>query len=239
MSARLTMIRSLLAKDLRALWPLALLCMACFVIEAVMPSGGSAAGELASSIATFASALLIVAVVQLDAPAGRNLDWLTRPIAPSALLAEKIAFLVLTILLPSLAAGIARSMSDGLPFGGAFDATMRLNVVNVAAGLSLMAIAALTTTLIEAAALALAVALVGTGLTPLLMGLIPSPEAAPRLDAGADIIGLLCLLVGAGSALVLWLQYMRRHGRLSRVALAAALLAVVAAQVAFLTGLIF
>ena len=98
MSRPVTAVWATFVKDWKLLWPVVVLN------GALLAAGALLAGEvrqLASTLSLVAGALLIVAVVHLDAPASPRADWPTRPIAPATLLAGKLSFLVITMLVPA------------------------------------------------------------------------------------------------------------------------------------------
>jgi hypothetical protein len=87
---------------------------------------------------------LIGRVVQADGVAGKSPYWLTRPCARPALLASKLAFVLLVVHLPGFLSQLAIVTGSGVPFSVG---QLLLNQAVIAACLTLplMALAALTT----------------------------------------------------------------------------------------------
>jgi hypothetical protein len=234
MTRPLVAIGAIFVKDWKLLWPLVLLNAAFFVARALLPGE---AQQLAGTLSLCASALLIVTVVHLDAPAGLRLDWLTRPISPAALLGEKLLFVVVLLLLPAFAGELLHGLHLGWPLGLSLTMAGTDFVVAVPLAFGLMAIAALTRTFVEAGAVALAVMLFGAVIPPIALSLAGQPlDVVPAaglwpLIAWATAAGMI------GSALVLYLQYVPRRSGAARAILAATLLVLAVIEIVFAVSL--
>ena len=114
-------------------------------------------GLAAQMMLVVAWCLLIGRVAQVDGVAGKAPYWLTRPGSRPALLASKLALVLLTVHLPSLLSQLAIVIGSGVPLSLP---QLLLNQVVFAAFLSLplMAIAALTTNISRFAFACVAVA---------------------------------------------------------------------------------
>ncbi len=221
-------------KDWKLLWPLVLAAAAGQALLAMLlyrhePYAASqpvnATAMLLSLGLGVAWCLLIVLAVQQDAIPGVDQDWLVRPIRRRDLLLAKILFIVLLVHGPAAAAHLLRGLAEGFGFGETLRAAL-LAAVELALMVSLpvMAIAALTRSVTEAALSALAV-LFGLLLAALLIHalLFPFTHVFGFEDAvdGSGIawvwrtLSHLWLLLAM--AVVLALQYFRRSTRPSRL----------------------
>ena len=123
------MIWHIFRKDLRLLWPMAVLVAGVQWLNAgLLIRGGwfarSTIGEMGDwgwlsnvalpAVALLGLAALAIAVIQQDRLPGTTQDWLTRPIPRRQLLAAKLLFVVLAGLLPILAADLAMGVAEHL-----------------------------------------------------------------------------------------------------------------------------
>jgi ABC-type transport system involved in multi-copper enzyme maturation permease subunit len=168
------MIWHIFRKDLRLLWPVAALVAATQLLNAgLLIAGGqflrSSMGQMSEfgwvsnvalpGIALLGLVVLVMAVIQQDRLPGTTQDWLTRPIPRSQLLLAKLLFVVLSGLLPILAADLAMGLAEHLNAADVVAASLTRSVVLlflvcVPAAL----IGAVTRTLTEALVLVVAVA---------------------------------------------------------------------------------
>lgn len=221
-------------KDWKLLWPLvlaaaagqALLAMVLYRHEPYAASQPVNATAMLLSLGLgVAWCLLIVLAVQQDAIPGVDQDWLVRPIRRRDLLLAKILFIVLLVHGPAAGAHLLRGLAEGFGFGETLRAAL-LAAVELALLVSLpvMAIAALTRSVTEAALGALAV-LFGLLLARLMLHamLFPFTHVFGFEDAvdGSGIAwvwrSLSHLWLLLAMAVVLALQYFRRSTRPSRL----------------------
>ncbi len=177
-----------------------------------------------------ASAFLIVTTIHLDAPASLRLDWLVRPIPSGALLAEKLLFLFGTVLVPSYLSDVTAGLRVGQPMSDALAMAGIGHFIGFAAALPLLAIPALTTSLIEAAVVAMVLAGLAVVTPPLTLALAGLHPESVNGETGWTLVRTLALIAMAGSALVLWLQYVPRRRRAARAAFVATVLLAMVAQ---------
>jgi hypothetical protein len=198
----------LLRKDLRHLWALALAGVAFSLISTIgwywdlWPIAPGMLVLVASQIMPMVILFIAsVAVVQSDPTVGDRAFWRTRPVSPGALLAAKALFLLLVFGLPSLLVNLYLAVSMDAPapvvLGMVTESTGMILVECLIAALA----AALTSSLIQAAALMLATAIAllvvaSIGSFPLLF--VPwrmdMPGNAPRV-AAVELFGGMAALV--------------------------------------------
>jgi hypothetical protein len=238
MNRPLASICAVFRKDMRQLWPLVLLVVALLLARALISPLAKETSQFIGTLSTCVNVILIVAAIHIDAPANLRLDWLTRPIAPAALLAEKLLFLFVTVLAPSFASALVHWLQFGdATIWQAVQMTAADHFVMLAVALPLMAIAAMTTALIEAGIVGLlvaALAMVIPQLTLVLVGL--SPESV-NVQSNWTLVRALAFLAIVGSAVTLWLQYVRPRSHTARFAFAATVLLAMTVQLAFMLSL--
>ena len=108
------MIWHIFKKDLKIMWPFALLVAAVHWIVPLLATIGFTGGRgkvqnilgVLVLAGPLASGLLVAAAVQLDAVPGVRQDWLVRPIRRRDLMLAKILFAALAVQLPILAANL-------------------------------------------------------------------------------------------------------------------------------------
>jgi hypothetical protein len=161
----------------------------------------------------------IVAVVHLDTIPGVRQDWLVRPIRRRDLLWAKLLFVVLMVQSPILLANFIEAVANGFPLGASLAAaSSRSLFLLLLIDIPFLAFASLTRNMLEAItggvaiffAVATALALVTGGGNRILR--------QPVLGTGLEWIAAsaLVLVMLAGSAAVLSLQFIRRRTFLAR-----------------------
>jgi NHL repeat len=133
------MIWHIFRKDLRLLWPLALIVTAVHLLNAgllayghqfsrLSMSGLSDYGWLSNNALPLLSLLgliiLVIALMQQDRLPGTTQDWLTRPIRRSQLFTEKLIFILLVGLGPLLAGDLWMGMAEHLRIADVFAASL-------------------------------------------------------------------------------------------------------------------
>lgn len=221
------MIKHLLIKDWKLLWPMIGLVTAIQIGHewAVYRSGlfGESAGAEVLmrplTLAWFAGiAALAAATVHQDAIPGIDQDWLIRPLRRTELLLSKLIFVALTIALPMGALNLAHTLAMHMPLALSLKAIVAKELfVFVCFVIPVMAVASATRNMTElllvAAALVLVYAL-GVGASALLLG----DAWCPTCNTGMAWLQHLLqhLLILAGACLILGLQYYRRTSTLSQ-----------------------
>ena len=132
------MIRHILRKDLKLLWPLVTAVTALQVTTFVLlgtagplqrwDSGrGSAFGWMSNGLLPFVClvglVVLVLAVVHQDRFPGTSQDWLVRPIARRTLVLAKLAFIGVAGLLPVFVCDVATGLVEHLPPGAVIEAS--------------------------------------------------------------------------------------------------------------------
>jgi hypothetical protein len=211
------MIRHIFKKDWKLLWPLvAAVALINLIHRVILSNMGifrsdpfSALGRLSmifEPIGLFATAILIVMVVQQDALPGLRHDWLVRPIRRRDLMLSKILFVALMVQGPifitevgqGLAAGFSLPPSVGGPLSRSLWMLLGMD-------LPLLAFATLTRNLMEAIGAGLVVALGYGFFSTSTLNLHEFPSGTAWVGASLQLVwGVL------GVAAVLGLQYYRR-----------------------------
>ena len=156
------MIRHILKKDWKLLrWyviGLALMSLLSHLADAHLGGQLKPMVNSFSGLTLFATAILVIIIVQSDAIPGLRQDWLTRPVKRTDLLLSKLAFVVLLVQLPVFLIEVGEGLAAGFPLGQILGACLsRSTWVFLALGLPVFAFATLTRNLMEAVAASLAV----------------------------------------------------------------------------------
>jgi len=185
----------ILRKDWAQLWPLvAILAGTQFANAAFWfalgpfeePRGLVVAAQMVSYLVLLGVAVLITATVQQDVLIGVSQDWLVRPVRRGALLCAKLLFVMIGVHAPMLLADFAHGAAAGFPLRATIAAALSRSAYNaIILDLPVFAIAALTRTMVQAAATMLAiwfVVAVGIAAGFLLRGGAPPPFAASGIQ---------------------------------------------------------
>ncbi|HXC56119.1 MAG TPA: hypothetical protein VNU97_12550 [Rhizomicrobium sp.] len=231
-------------KDLRLLWPyVAGIAVLRFIRAGVtIRLGIFAEPHALAMLPTYlglacmlASALLIVLAVHQDKVVGTQQDWLARPIKRRDLLLGKLLFVALAIEGPVFVASLCIALNHDLPLVAALGAALVGAFWGLVFSLPILAVAALTGTLLEAIVGLFALALCSY-LPQLLMSLSEN-WVFNSLTTLWVTSGLKNLVLLGGSAVILPLQYFsRRTARLRAAALATSVLYVAVAQLPWATA---
>ena len=153
-------------KDWRLMWPLAVATAVTQVLVALvirhtepfpMRNDLSALAALLTFGLAVGMTLLIVLTIQQEAIPSVNQDWLVRPVKSRDLLLGKLFTVVLLIHGPIIAVHLLQGVAEGFPFGSVLHATLVSNFeVALCYSLPVMAIAAMTKSVVEAILFALA-----------------------------------------------------------------------------------
>ncbi|MBP7340591.1 hypothetical protein [Niveispirillum sp.] len=184
-----------------------------------------------------ANIFLIVAAIQLDAPSGLRLDWRTRPITPVTLLVGKLGFLTASLLLPSMVADLLHDVIAGVGPGALLPRLLDDHGRAVIMALPIIAMAALTTRLLDAGVLGLAVAVLNAIVLSVMLTL--AGQSPDQLDEQVlwPMVPVLAAIVAVGSILVLWLHYVPRREGAARLAFGITALLAAATQAGFILTL--
>lgn len=229
------MIRHILSKDLRLLWPFATaLALVPFALTMVDLQRGhfriddAALGSflLLLELAFYlGAAALMLTLIHQDSLVGVRQDWLARPIRRRDLLAAKLVFVLATVQLPMLLANLLEGLLDGFSFGHALVPALSQNIwLLIAFTIPVLAIASLTRNMTTATAYAVGIfvaVMCGAILLKIVTG---NPLGPTQATAIAWIPGAARLLIFVtASVMILLLQFFHRRTRASIAVLAAAL----------------
>ncbi len=224
MSRAAAVIRAVMLKDLRALWPLAALTAGLILAQALY-QGGSPLTVYLPLVSSLASGLFVLGLVQLDAPASLRHDWLSRPIPVRDLLAAKALLAAVIVVLPAaLGAGLAAEMR-GAPVGEALLAPLAGIRGYLALGFSLLVVGAVTANLIEAIGLLIGFFLLLLVVPKEIQRFSGLSEAGLVLGSGWVVFTALEIVACVGGLVALWLQYAGRWTVAARTALGVTLAA--------------
>jgi hypothetical protein len=216
-------IAAIVRKDLAVLWPLATIVVLLPVLRSDLVLQGLRNDNLRAGtigVSILATMLLIVGVMHQDASASLREDWLTRPIPRWAMVTAKLLFIAVIVCVPAMATDFVSALADGRSLGEAVARTT--SVTTLGPILTVVAVAAVTSTLLEAAG-ALVALLVAALVAQAVSGSV-LPDGKGILIAGAEWLSFapaiyLPIVIAAP---VLWLQYGRRRTSLARAILAGA-----------------
>jgi len=231
------MIWRIFRKDCGQLWTLvAVVAMAQGANAAIWfglghfrePRGLLIFAELLSWLVLLGMATLIAAVVQEDMLPGVSQDWLIRPIRRSDLLRAKLLFVVVAVHGPMLMADLAHGTAAGFAVREVVSAALSRSAFTLLVfDLPVLAIAAMTSTLVQAAAGLLGIwfiVIAGVFAGILMRGGAPPPFASSGIQWMTP--AFWSLLAVSAAAVIIPLQYFRRATtRARRIAGGAVLLA--------------
>lgn len=231
------MVWHLFKKDVRLLWPFALVVVLGEAINAalhfvrdhfVTTLPFSYVTILFPIAVLLGMAALAVTVVHQDPLPGTAHDWLVRPVVRRDLLLAKILFIVLLIHLPTLLLDFSEAMLIGTPASAAlFAAFTRSAFLFGAITAPALMLGALTASLAEAVLLG---GVVAVGIAAVILVLSASPaHSSPHSPMGLGWIPTAATHVGLllVCAVIIAFQYLRRQTRIARTLAAIALLALV------------
>jgi hypothetical protein len=230
------MIWHIFKKDLRLMWPLVLIVAAAEAISDTLwvelgfflePHNLRTIAVLLSLGLVVGIAALIVCAVHQDTLPGDRQDWLVRPIRRRDLILAKILFVLLTVHGPFLLIDLAQGMSMGFSFWASLSAALARSVHLLwVFSLPVLAIAAITSTLVEATGALMVIALALIVFTTVMQ--VSTPAFAEHTFSGMSGHWLMLLLWSAGglgtALVVIPLQYFRRRTITSRIIALGALL---------------
>src|ERR1700722_2018169 len=241
------MVRHILKKDWRLLWPMVALVTAIQIAhEWAAYKLGFFGGDLAIAelfrlldVAWYAAiAALAVAIVDQDPIPGVDQDWLIRPIDRSALLLAKLLFALLTISVPMLVLNLTHALAMGFPlFGSLRNVIFKELYVYLCLIVPVLALAATTRTMTELTVFGTALIVlyaVCLSLSAVLFGAARCPTCGTGgswLQHVLQHAGILC-----GAVAILFLQYYRRQTGTARVLAAAGAAALVFVQLPWNTA---
>ena len=215
------MIWRIFRKDWGQLWPLVAILTATQFTNAALwfalgpfeePRGIVVVAQALSYLVLFGAVVLIAAAVQQDLLVGVSQDWLVRPIRRGPLFCAKLLFVLIAVHGPMLLADIAHGMASGFSPHDILSAALnRSGWIALIFDLPVIAIAALTRSLVQAAATFLAIWLVaaaGIALGILLRGGAPPPFAASGMQWMTPAFWMLVAFCAATA--IVRLQYRHR-----------------------------
>jgi hypothetical protein len=208
-------------KDLRQLWPLVAVVAIAHLTNAALwfalghfkePQGLVIVAQVFSFAILLGLVALITSAVQQDVLPGVSQDWLVRPIRRSDLLRAKLLFVLVAVHCPMLLADLAHGTAAGFAFHDSLTAALSRNgYILVVFSLPVLAIAAMTRTLVQVAVGMFAIwfiVLTGVGAGILVRGGTPPPFAASGIQWMTP--AFWSLLAFSVAAVILPLQYFRR-----------------------------
>ncbi|HZF27567.1 MAG TPA: hypothetical protein VE907_00475 [Gammaproteobacteria bacterium] len=231
------MIRHIFRRDWRELWPLVAIVTAVQVTNAALwfalghfrePQGLVIVAQVFSLTIFLGLAVLITAAVQLDLLPGVSQDWLVRPISRRDLLCAKLLFVLAAAHAPMLLADLAHGTAAGFGLRDSLAAALSRNAqVLLFFSLPVLAIAAMTRTLVQVVAGMLAIWLTVT--VAIIAGVLVRGGIAPPF-AGSGMQWMTpafwSVLALLAAVVIIPMQYFRRATLPGRsVAVAAVVLA--------------
>ncbi len=196
------------------MWPLAAIVVLLPVLRSDVVLQGLSNDNLRAGtigVSVLATMLLILAVMHQDASASLRDDWLTRPIPRWMMVAAKLVFIAAIVWAPAIATSFVSALGDGYSIGEAVARATSVGYVTLGAMLAVVAFAAVSSTLLEAAG-ALVAFMVAALVVQAVSGSV-LPDGKGTLVSGAEWLSFapavtLPIVIAAP---VLWLQYGRRR----------------------------
>lgn len=224
----------ILRKDLRLLWPLAVLIAAIHLLSATLdvwlgrflePRQILALARGLPILSFLGVVILTIVVVQQDPIPGDRQDWLTRPIRRRSLVAGKLLFILLLVIAPLFLSDFVQGLADGFPLAVAFGAAVSRSVsVSCFLALPALALGAVTRDLTQALALVFAFLVVWIGAHFVLVVGLGAHVPLAGLGASWMVAASWAVIAVIATATVVLLQYMRRQTLSSRVVIAVAVI---------------
>lgn len=234
------MVWHMLRKDLRLLWPLALLVAAIHLLAAALavwlgrflePREILALAHGLPILSFLGMVVLTVTLVQQDPLPGDRQDWLVRPIRRSTLVGSKLLFIVLIVIGPLWLADFAEGLADGFPLAGALGAAVsRSTWVFCLLTLPALAFGAVTRDLTQALALAFAILIAWMAAHFLLVVVLGMHVSVAGMGASWMLAACWVAIAVIATAAVALLQFRARRTLSARVIIGAA---VVLAELSF------
>jgi hypothetical protein len=223
------MVRHILKKDWRLLWPIV---GALAAVQGLLAGARFAAGPFLNGLPTvpmallelLAAAIVMAVVVHQDPIPGTRQDWLVRPIARRDLFLAKLLFVVVLVQGPWFVCDLLQGLANGFPLGQSVAAALACALwVLLTLSLPVLAFAAVTATMTETlfAALGVLAVVIAFLIVPSLTG-ANRPAALTGLAWIPSLVREALWLAAALGALIL--QYRWRRTSAARAVLAAALL---------------
>jgi hypothetical protein len=237
------LIRHILAKDWKLLWPMVALITSIQIgfewVSYFDESPGAAVLLRPLILAWYAGiAALAAAVILQDPVPGADQDWLIRPLRRTDMMLAKLAFVVLAISVPMLILNLAHAMALGFPFIHSLELILYKELYVLACLIiPVMALSATTrnmTELIVMGAFLVVVYALSLGISAFVL----SSGWCPTCDTGTSWLQHIMQHAGIllGAVLVLILQYYRRRTELSRMLIVVGVVALVVVQLPWNTA---
>jgi hypothetical protein len=217
----MSVIWRIVRKDWGQLWPLVVIVAIAQWTNATLwfslghfsePHGLVIFAELFSFLIVLGMAALITATVHQDVLPGVSQDWLVRPIRRGDLLRAKLLFVVVAVHGPMFLADFAHAATTGFTLRGALAAALsRSAFMLLVFDLPVLAIAAITSTIVQVAVALLGiwfVVVTGVFAGILMRGGAPPPFASSGIQWMMPTFWSLLAIVAA--AVIVPLQYFRR-----------------------------
>jgi len=229
------MIWNIFRKDVVQLWPLAAVVAAVHFTNAELwfvlgpfrePRGLVIIAQGFSFMALLGNLALISSLVHQEVLAGVSQDWLVRPIRRRDLLIAKLLFLLVVVHGPMLLADVVHGTAEGFVLSDALAAALSRNIfILLVFSLPMFALASITTTLVQIAAVLIAIwfaLLTGIGLSILARGGGAPAFAASGIQWMTPFFW--SLLAFSAAVAVIPVQYFRRATARARGIVAGAVL---------------
>jgi pimeloyl-ACP methyl ester carboxylesterase len=228
-SLRPRVVAAVVRKDLHALWPMAAVAVLLVLADIVVAEFGlgSEGGSLPLRtilpfVMQLSYCLLVVAVVQQDTAVSTTHDWLTKPISRLDMVVAKAVFVALTMLAPIALFRAVVYTIEGYSVEEALLTALHVDWIWILLALPLVvAVAAVTSTLLQAAAVLIGLFMV-IFVVPTFLRAVGIPSLDEAVVGGGVVWVLLWIAMVAAigtAAAAVFLTYGRRSTGAARAVL--------------------
>ena len=229
MSLQPRVVAAVVRKDLHALWPMAAVAVLLVLADIVVAEFGlgSEGGSLPLRtllpfVMQLTYGLLVLAVIQQDTAVSTTHDWLTKPISRLDMVAAKAAFVALTMLAPIALFRAVVYTIEGYSVAEALLTALDVDWIWILLALPLVvAVAAVTSTLLQAAAVLIGLFMV-IFVVPTFLRTVGIPSLDEAVVGGGVVWVLLWIAIVAAigtAAAALYLTYGKRRTGAARAVL--------------------
>jgi hypothetical protein len=229
-------IGAIVRKDVLLLWPMALLAVLLMLLYVVLVelrpvSVPPILLSLMATVSYVVIALVLASAIQEDAAASMRQDWLTRAVSRADLVVAKAVFVVVLGLVPLMIGKGIVAWRDGGSWVEILLYATTVEFAMITMVLALCAVAVLTSSLLQATAVVVAVIVAAMLLVPITLSISRVGEEAFGSGSGWLLMYPRAWFAVIAAAVIVWLMYWRRRIALARLVFAFAVLLLIASPI--------